>query len=308
MAKRKKNPALGIAQNAAQNAMFDEQGKPRSGVHNVLLKAVDVQRPLVVGHISRLRRKHPNASLAELVVRLERQYLATVTTTGAGAGATAVIPGVGTGTALAVSGVATAAFLEATALFASSVAELHGVRVTDPEKARTMVMAIMLGEEGTSLLSAFTGQTMGRGRGASQVWGSVLTKKTSAATFEPVKAAIQKAFLKSLVKKQGGAFFGRLLPFGVGAVMGGGGNLLMGRAVIANTREAFGALPLVAPFGEQPALPSDDGAAQLPSHAQPPQRAPLELDPSSADRRLPDAPGVDAAGKDVPGTPGAEPR
>jgi|GEM_PF-402471 len=292
MAKPKKNPALGIAQNAAQNAMFDEQGKPRSGVHTVLLKAVDVQRPLVVAHISRLRRKHPEATLAELVVRLERQYLATVTTTGAGAGATAVIPGVGTGTALAVSGVATAAFLEATALFASSVAELHGVRVTDPEKARTMVMAIMLGEEGTALLSAFTGQTMGRGRGASQVWGSVLTRKTSAAAFEPVKAAIQKAFLKSLVKKQGGAFFSRLLPFGIGAVMGGGGNLLMGKAVIANTREAFGALPLVAPFGEQTALAADDSGALPASHA------PLALDAlSPADMgEAPDAlPGSDAS-------------
>ncbi|MDP5226369.1 MULTISPECIES: hypothetical protein [Arthrobacter] len=247
MAKRK-NPALGIAQDAAQNAMFDDAGKPRSGVHSVLLKAVDVQRPLVVGHLSRLRRKHPNANLAELVVRLERQYLATVTATGAGAGVTAVIPGVGTGTALAVSGVATAAFLEATALFASSVAELHGIRVTDPEKARTMVMAIMLGEEGTALLSAFTGQTFGKGRGAAQVWGTVLRRKTALSGFEPLQGAIQKAFLRSLLKKQGGAFVSRLLPFGVGAVMGGGGNLLMGRAVIANTREAFSALPLVAPF------------------------------------------------------------
>ncbi|MFJ3958060.1 hypothetical protein [Arthrobacter sp. NPDC090010] len=269
MAKRKnparKNPALGIAQDAAQNAMFDAEGKPRSGVHNVLLKAVDVQRPFVVGHLGRLRRKHPDATLAELVTRLERQYLTTVTATGAGAGATAVVPGVGTGTALAVSGVATAAFLEATALFASSIAELHGIRMTDPEKARTMVMAIMLGEEGTALLSAFTGQSLGKGVGPSQVWGSALRKKTSIASFEPLKAAIQRAFLRSLVKKQGGAFFSRLLPFGVGAVMGGGGNLLMGRAVIANTREAFSALPLVAPFGEQIAVEVHDVAALPPA-------------------------------------------
>ena len=62
---------------------------------------------------------------------------------GALVGATAVVPGVGTIASLGLSAAATVAFLEATALYATSLAELHGIRMTDPEKASTMVMAVM---------------------------------------------------------------------------------------------------------------------------------------------------------------------
>ena len=58
---------------------------------------------------------------------LERRYLAAVTTGGAAVGATAVVPGIGTGVTLALSGVETVGFLEATTLFAQSVAEVHGI-------------------------------------------------------------------------------------------------------------------------------------------------------------------------------------
>ena len=60
---------------------------------------------------------HPEATPEQLVRILERRYLAAVTSGGAAVGATAVIPGVGTGITLALSGVETAGFLEATALF-----------------------------------------------------------------------------------------------------------------------------------------------------------------------------------------------
>jgi hypothetical protein len=41
--------------------------------------------------------------------------------------------------------------------------------------------------------------------------------------------------------------FGRALPFGIGAVVGGAGNLMMGRAVVVNAREAFGPMPDTVP-------------------------------------------------------------
>ena len=66
--------------------------------------------------------------------------------------ATAVIPGIGTGVTLALSGLETAGFLEATALFAQSVAEVHGIAVDNPDRARALVMTLMLGREGGRLL------------------------------------------------------------------------------------------------------------------------------------------------------------
>jgi hypothetical protein len=257
MAKRS-NPAMKIAQQTAHKAMFDDQGQPKPGVHNVLLRAVEIQRPIVLANLRRLQRRHPRATAAQLAAKLERDYLLAVTGGGALVGGSAVVPGVGTAAALGLSAAATIGFLEATALFATSLAELHGVRMVDPEKASTLVMAIMLGEEGTELLSSLSGQAAGRGRGPAQAWGSAFARRVPVAGFGTVRERIQRAFLRNLLKRQGTALLGRALPFGVGAVVGGVGNRLMGRAVVANAKEAFGPMPDTIP-GELRAIAQDPG-------------------------------------------------
>ncbi|MFP5313340.1 MAG: hypothetical protein ACLGH7_13225 [Actinomycetes bacterium] len=251
---RRSNPALRIAQETAHNAMFDADGKPKPGVHNLLLKAVQIQRPLVVGYIRRLQKKHPRATAAQLADFAERDYLRAVAGGGAVVGATAIVPGVGTVASLGLSAAATVGFLEATALYATSLAELHGIRLTNPEKAGTMVMAIMLGEEGTALLGTLSGQASGT---ATSTWGNMLSKSMVVPGFGSVRKRIQQAFLKNLLKRQGTALFGRALPFGVGAVVGGAGNLVMGRAVARNAREAFGPMPDTIP-GELTAAAGQD--------------------------------------------------
>lgn len=252
MAKRR-NPAMRIAHETAHNAVFDAHGNPKPGVHNLLLKAVEIQRPLVVANIRRLQRRNPRASAAQLADILERDYLRAVTGGGALVGATAVVPGVGTLASLGLSAAATVGFLEATALYATSLAELHGIRMTDPDKASTLVMAVMLGEEGTALLGSLSGQAMGRGKGASQAWGNALAGRMSSSGAGFIRERIQKAFLRNLLKRQGTALFGRALPFGVGAVVGGAGNLMMGRTVVANAKEAFGPMPDTLPGELKPA-------------------------------------------------------
>ena len=246
MAKRS-NPAMRIAQKTAHSAMFDADGKPKPGVHNMLLRAVEIQRPLVLANLRRLQRKHPHASAAQLAAILERNYLAAVTGGGALVGGSAVIPGVGTVAALGLSAAATAGFLEATALFATSLAELHGVRMEDPEKASTLVMAIMLGEEGTTLLSSLSGHAAGQGKGPTQAWGTLFARRAPLAGFGSVREQIQRAFLRNILKRQGTALLGRALPFGVGAVVGGVGNRIMGQAVIENAKQAFGPMPITIP-------------------------------------------------------------
>lgn len=244
------NPAVRIAHGVA----FDSEGRPKPGLHSALLRAVDVQRPLVLANLRRLRRKYPDATAAQLSAKLERDFLTTVTGGGAAIGATAIVPGIGTATSLTLSAAATVGFLEATAIYALSVAELHGVHLEEPERARTTVMAIMLGEEGTALLESFSGMALGRGGGPVQHWGSAVGKSLPLQAVRSIGGRIQRAFLKRLVRQQGKAIVGRALPFGVGAVIGGSGNLMMGRAVIAATREAFGPAPdtLVGEWAEEP--------------------------------------------------------
>ncbi|TFI18892.1 hypothetical protein E4A41_14680, partial [Micrococcus endophyticus] len=67
-------------------------------------------------------------------------------------GGTAIVPGIGTVAALGLSAAATVGFMEATALYAQSLAELHGITMEDPQRAEALVMALMLGDDAKELL------------------------------------------------------------------------------------------------------------------------------------------------------------
>ncbi|MGA7204948.1 MAG: hypothetical protein WBX27_09995 [Specibacter sp.] len=237
------NPAVEIAAAAA----FDRSGRPKPAVHGMLLKSVEVQRPLVLANLRRLRRKYPQATAFELSRRLERDFLNGVGTGGAAIGATAIIPGVGTVAALSISAAATVVFLEATALYAQSVAELHGVRLADPELAQVTVMAIILGEEGTAMLEGLTGHALGNGRTPMQAWGKTVGKSLPISAVKGIASSMQKRFLKKVAIKGSASVVGKALPFGIGAAVGGVGNYMMGRAVVASTQRAFGPAPLAIP-------------------------------------------------------------
>lgn len=242
-ARGKPNPAVAIAAGAA----FDEKGKPTPVVHGMLLKAVEVQRPLVLANLRRLRKRHPHATAFELSQRLERDFLNGVSTGGAAIGATAIIPGVGTVAALSISAAATVVFLEATALYAQSIAELHGVRLANPESAQLTVMAIILGDEGQAMLAGLTGHALGTGKTPLQAWGKTVSKSLPLTSVKGLVAPMQKMFLKKMAVKGSASIVGKAMPFGIGAAIGGVGNYMMGRAVIASANHAFGPAPLDIP-------------------------------------------------------------
>lgn len=208
---------------------------------------LSVQRPVVLAHIRSIRARRPDANPTQLVAILERRYLATVTTGGALVGASAAIPAVGIGASLVLSGVETAGFLEATALFAQSVTELHGIAVVDKERARTLVMAMMLGNGGQELIRQFAGQAAGGSLTRTAFWGELVTKSLPSAVLGPLGDRVQKVFLQKFAVSQGSSVVGRLIPFGVGAVVGGGGNHLLGRRVVNASRTAFGPAPATFP-------------------------------------------------------------
>lgn len=240
---RKINPAVGVAAQAA----FGKDGQPKPAVRSALLKAVEVQRPLVLANLRRLRKFHPNASPQELAKILEREFLSGVSIGGAAIGATAIMPGIGTVAALSISAAATGVFLEATALYAQSMAELHGIRLADPERAQLAVMAIVLGDEGASMLAGLSGHAMGNGKTPMKAWGSTVSKSMPMSLVKSIGGNMQKRFLQKIAVQGSASILGKALPFGIGAVVGGTGNLMMGRAVIASTHRAFGQLPVQFP-------------------------------------------------------------
>ena len=223
--------------------------QPPSNPH--LLRSIDralsVQRPVVLAHIRGIRQGKPDASPDEVIRILERRYLAAVTTGGAVVGATAVIPAVGVATSLALSAAETVGFLEASALFAQSVTEVHGIVVDDPERARALVMTMMLGSGGADLVRQLAGQASGGGPNRSGFWGDLVTKNLPKSAVGHIADQIRKKFIKRFVAMQGTNIVGRAIPFGIGAVVGGTGNHILGRRVIGSSRDAFGAPPLIFP-------------------------------------------------------------
>lgn len=224
-----------------------------TGLVRILDRVLAIQRPVVLAHVRSIRLRHPDATSVELVRILERRYLAAVTTGGAAVGATAVVPGIGTGVTLALSGVETAGFLEATALFSQSIAEVHGIAVADPERARALVLALMLGEEGVNLVSQLAGQAVGRAPTRSVFWGELVTSTLPRAAVGPLVDRLKSSFIRQFAAKGGASWLGKALPFGIGAAIGGAGNHVLGRRVLVNSRRAFGIPPAQLPPDTAPA-------------------------------------------------------
>jgi hypothetical protein len=228
-------------------------GETPRALNTALDRFLGIQRPVVLAHLRSIRRRHPDATGPELAAILERRYLAAVTTGGAAVGATAVIPAIGTGVTLALSGLETAGFLEATALYAQSLGELHGIAVDDPERARALVLTMMLGREGSELVRQLAGQFGGTGVTRSAYWGELVTSSLPSALVGPLVDRLKNAFIRHFAVRGGAGILGRALPFGVGAVIGGTGNHIVGRRVVQNSRLAFGPAPLQVPAALDPA-------------------------------------------------------
>ncbi|WP_199422491.1 hypothetical protein [Actinotalea solisilvae] len=229
--------------------VLDDTSEDQGKWLKTLDRALAIQQRVVERNVDRVRRSRPEAIPAELIGALEKAYTATVTATGAGAGAAAAAPGVGTPVALALGAGEAGVFLEATALFALSVASVHGVRVDDVERRRTLVLAVVLGDAGFMTVQRMAGRT-----GAH--WGKKLTQKIPIEAIRAANRVLGRNFITRYGTRQGIIVLGRLAPFGIGAAIGAGANAAIGWGVVRTTRRVFGPPPpLPVEAGDAPVRP-----------------------------------------------------
>ncbi|MFE6783797.1 MULTISPECIES: hypothetical protein [unclassified Streptomyces] len=209
---------------------------PGQRVLDRLDKAIGVQSPLVRKNIARARQRNPEATPAEVIRSLERMYVSALTGTGAAVGGAAAAPGVGTGVALALSAGEALSSLELSALFALSLAEVHGVPVDELERRRTIVMGIMLGGGGSATIGKVAERT-------GQHWGRQVVAKVPVETLRQINKILGKNFVTKYGTKQGIIVLGRVAPFGIGAVIGGGANAALAALAVRAGRRAFGPPP-----------------------------------------------------------------
>jgi len=205
-------------------------------VLDLMDKAIGLQTPLVQKNIARARQRNPEATPDQVIRNLERMYVSALTGTGAAVGGAAAAPGVGTGIALALSAGEVLSSLELSALFALSVAEIHGVRIDEIERRRTIVMGIMLGGSGSATITKVAERT-------GQHWGRQVVAKVPLETLRQINKILGKHFITKYGTKQGIIVLGRVAPFGIGAVIGGGANAALAALAVRASRRAFGPAP-----------------------------------------------------------------
>lgn len=200
-------------------------------------KAQRLQQPAVAKYVARVRAKHPDESPEQVIRRLEKHYLRTVTASGGAAGATAAVPGVGTAVALGAITAESALFIEASALLALAIAEVHGISPADAERRKTLVLTVALGDEGTTIVGKAIG---GKGRDAMAKLDVPGLPKMNLTT---VNRTLGNRFVRKFALGKAPVVMGKLIPGGIGAVIGGVGNRALGALVLRNARQAFGPPP-----------------------------------------------------------------
>ena len=235
------------------------------GVQAKIYQAISIQRPVVLEYVKSLRRENPDATPTQILKTLEKRYVATVTITSTGVGASAAIPAVGTGIALTLGLADLLFFYETSALYVLASTELHGIEVKDAERARPLVFGMLLGEKSQSKVSKIVMQAAGAGsintartvaartvathsvgKALPQGWGEVLTQQLPDSALAPLATVLARQALKA-GGKVAGRTLGKVLPFGIGAVVGGVGSFTFGRDVVKAAHLAFPTPPTAFP-------------------------------------------------------------
>jgi hypothetical protein len=204
----------------------------------VIERSSRVQGPAAKAYVARLRRAHPAAGPAEIAFRLEKRYLAALTASGAAVGSAATFPGVGTLTALSAGAGETVFFLEATALFVLATAEVYGIPADHRERRRALVLAVLVGDDSRRAI----GELIGPGR-TNGGWLAEGMASLPMSTLSRLNSKLLKYAVKRYAMKRGALMFGKMLPVGVGAAVGGVGNRMVGKKIVNNSRQAFGIPP-----------------------------------------------------------------
>lgn len=219
------------AQSVASGKKLDVKKLVSTGLD----RALTSQLPVAAANVARLRRVHPDKGPAELISLLNTYYLGSVTATGAGAGAAAIVPN--GWVQLPVAALDLLTFLEASVLYTLSAAVIHEVDLEDYETRKMLVMAALLGDSAAKAtvkpLIQRTAPHLGK-------------KAANAVPLAAINAAnkvLGPRFVTRYGTRQGVLVLGKQLPMTIGVAIGAGGNHIFGRLTVAAARKILGPPP-----------------------------------------------------------------
>jgi hypothetical protein len=129
---------------------------------------------------------------------------------------------------------------------------VHGLHIDNPDRARALVMTLMMGREGADLVRQFAAQATGKGVPRNAYFGEIITSTLPRAVMGSVVDRLRHVFVKQFAVRGGAGILGRAIPFGIGAAIGGIGNHVLGRRILQQSRLAFGPAPFALPVELEP--------------------------------------------------------
>lgn len=207
---------------------------PKAVLEAAFVKTLELQRPAAAANVARLRRLHPDKSPQDIIRTLTKTYVGAVSVTGASAGAAAIVPNGAVQIPAALADFL--AFTEATVLYVLSLAEVHGLHPEDRERRKLLVLTVMVGDGAVGVLDKIIGKT-------GKYWAKAIVDKTPMAAINAANKLLGPRFITKYGTKQGVLVLGKQVPFGVGVLLGGGGNAGLAILTARSAKKIFGAAP-----------------------------------------------------------------
>lgn len=228
------------AASKAADKLVESDLVPAAAVEGVSKAMVDAVDKAVTARWARAldRAAATSGTIDERVAEVTDSFRRELVGAGAAAGAVAASPGIGTMAAIGTLGAEIGWFVMRAADLIMTTAVIHGRTEATVEERRSWVLAILaFGEDAAKEFGALAermhvGPVSGKGL---QVPLEVL---------ERVNANIGANLLSKFGSRRGAIAVGRVLPFGVGAVIGGGANYAMVKSLSRNADNFFLASPL----------------------------------------------------------------
>lgn len=168
-----------------------------------------------------------------VVDRIVRKYLRELATVGAVSGGTAAMPGAGTASAAAISSVDLAFSVGKLCEMVLAIGVAYGHDMDSIDRRRAFVLSVLAAGNG-----AAAGIDTAAGRLGAAGGARVLAKIPEEALGN-VNAILGTRLVTKFATEQGLIRLGRLVPFGIGAAVGGAGNALLVRSVAGAARLFF---------------------------------------------------------------------
>ncbi|MDO4610315.1 hypothetical protein [Corynebacterium sp.] len=212
----------------------------------MLIRSLDTamgwQTSVITAYVRQLRARHPEETPAQLQERIDDHFINLTTGTGGAAGGASVVPGIGFFTGLAAIAVESLFFLEAAAWHTLASARLRDIDIDEDERRRSLILVTILGSSGTAVVAATIGGESLRAKANRDVSAGLLSRLGL-----PQLGGLNKRLLsmaqKRVTKSARMALVGKLMPMGIGAVLGATANRKLAKGFVSNSRSSLGPLP-----------------------------------------------------------------